>query len=279
MADENAQSLTEALLLGTLSPTELSEVQRRLAAGDPLTIEACQEAQRLLAAFPGAIPPMAPPVELKQRILQAAAQEDRPATSAVSDKSPATVRAMPQRTFVQSAVRSLAWAAAFLLFAVGYGYYNRSQQVFELRRERTELQRQLQERQQAIEGLKLSLAFHLEMARALQKPRSLLVDLKPTQEAQATGKVIVDRESARAYFVAAALPSLEANKDYQLWYITKTGPVDAGVFQVDTNGYGGIPVRNLPPNLSEISAFAVTIEPKGGSLNPTLDQMVLLGRV
>jgi anti-sigma-K factor RskA len=92
--------------------------------------------------------------------------------------------------------------------------------------------------------------------------------------------VIVDRDNTRAYFVTADLPALEANRDYQLWYLDKSGrPVDGGVFQVDHSGYGEISVRNLPHDLSDITAFAVTIEPKGGSVNPTLDQMVLLGRV
>ncbi len=277
MADENVQSLLEALLLGTLKPAEVQELRQRLDAGDPMVTEACQEARQWLVALPNALPQTAPPAELRERILQAAVQDGNRA--AQSAKAPATVRAMPQRTLFQTVTRSLAWAAALLLVTVGYAYYHRSQEVATLRQERAALQQQLQERQQEIDGLKLNLAFHLEMAKALQKPRSLLVDLKPTKEAPATGKVIVDRENARAYFVAAALPVLAANKDYQLWYIGKSGPVDAGVFQVDANGYGGIQIRNLPQDLSEIAAFAVTIEPKGGSVNPTLDQMVLLGRV
>ncbi|MGH7496426.1 MAG: anti-sigma factor [bacterium] len=281
MADENAQSLVEALLLGTLTTDKVQELQQRLAAGDPIVVEAYQETRRLLLALPATVPQMAPPPELKQRILQAVAQEQQPGyREDGAAKPPATVRAMPQRTFVQSLQRSLAWAAVFMLFAVGLAYYYRSQEVLSLRQERAELLQQLQTRQQEIEGLKLNLAFHLEMTKALQKPKSLLVDLAPTKPGAATGKVIVDRDKTRAYFVTADLPALEANKDYQLWYLDKSGrPVDGGVFQVDHSGYGEISVRNLPQNLSDITAFAVTIEPKGGSVNPTLDQMVLLGRV
>ena len=279
MADENLQSLVEALLLGALPPAEVRELQRRLAAGDPLAVEACQEARRLLLALPGTVPQTAPPPELKQRILQAVARETNVAPEVTATRPPATVRAMPQRTFFQSAQRALAWAAVFLLFAVGYGYYDRGQDLLQLREERAQLRQELQAREQEVKGLQRSLAFHLEMSKALQRSQALFVDLKSTKAAPATGKVIVDPQSARAYFVAADLTVLSANQDYQLWYIGKSGPVDAGVFQVDAEGYGEIQVRNLPQNLSEISAFAVTIEPKGGSANPTLEQMVLLGQV
>lgn len=284
MADERLQSLVEGLLLGTLTPSEKEDLRLRLEAGDALAAEACQEVRRLLTALPNAIPQNAPPAALKQRLLETAAREARLAsaekTSGASQAAgPATMRPMPQRTFVQSMARSLAWAAGFLLFAVGLAYYYRTQEIRSLQRERAQLLEQLQARQQEIEGLKLSLALHVEMTKTLQKSKTLLVDLKSTKENAARGKVIVDREKNAAYFIAADLAALEAGKDYQLWYIGASGPVDAGVFQVDAGGYGVVAVRNLPQNLSEISAFAVTIEPKGGSVNPTLAQMVLLGRV
>ncbi len=279
MPDDSPQSLAEALLLGALKPSEVQELQRRLALGDPVVTEACNEARRFLLALPAAVPQTAPPAELKQKILRALAPEAKTAPAAGENRPPATVRALPQRTFAQSLKRSLAWAAGFLLVAAGLGYYYRSQEVSHLRQERVELLQQLQARQQEIAGLKANLAFHLEMTKALQKPKALLVDLNSTQGGAATGKVIVDRENIRAYFVTAELPALAVNKDYQLWYLDQSGrPFDAGVFQVDAQGYGEIAVQNLPQDLSEITAFAVTLEPKGGSPAPTLAQMVLLGR-
>src|SRR5262245_17611516 len=100
MADENVQSLVEALLLGTLTPAGVQELQQRLAAGDPLVAEAYRETRQLLLALPATVPQMAPPPELKQRILQAVAREQQPGYKADGAvQPPATVRAMPQRTF------------------------------------------------------------------------------------------------------------------------------------------------------------------------------------
>lgn len=166
-----------------------------------------------------------------------------------------------------------------MTFAFGYGYWNATKVVADLVRERARLQAQLQTREGEVNDLKYKLAFHVAVEKVLQKPKRLVIALNDTRAGQnAAATAIVDHEQARGYFIADRLASLQENRDYQLWYIGAAGPVDAGVFQVDENGHGVTDIRNLPKNLSEISAFAVTIEPKGGSVKPTLDQMVLLGK-
>jgi anti-sigma-K factor RskA len=120
----------------------------------------------------------------------------------------------------------------------------------------------------------------VNVEKALQKPRVTLVDLSaPQRNHTGRGKVIFDREERRAYFISFDLPSLPDDQDYQLWHIGKAGAVDGGVFRVDQSGYSAIQVLNLSKSEGEIAAFAVTREPKGGSVNPTLTQMYLLGKV
>ena len=259
--------LAEGFVLGTLSPAESEAFAARLAAHEAHAFAAFEEARRLVLALPFALPQETPPPDLKQKILLAISLEERQETMVQEKERPASIRALPQRTFRQSLMRSLAWAAVFLLFAVGYGYWNQQKRIAML----------LQE----IESLQLKLAFHAQIEKAMQKPQRLVIALNAIKpEQQATATALVDREHGQGYFFTDKLARLDAEHDYQLWYIDKTGaPFDAGVFQVDAEGYGAIDIRNLPQDLAEISAFAVTIEPKGGSKAPTLDQMVLLGKL
>lgn len=69
------------------------------------------------------------------------------------------------------------------------------------------------------------------------------------------------------------LPKTDSEKQYQLWAIVDGKPVDAGVFDA-----GNIAKLELKGILNP-SAFAVTIEKRGGSVNPTLEMMILLGNL
>lgn len=281
MPDEQLQVLAENFVLGLMSPAECEAFSKRLAAGDAAARAAFEQARRVVLAVPYALPQRTPPAELKQSVLRTiAAERDPGKVERESQSFPATVRAMPQKTLWQSAQRSFAWAAVFLMFAFGYGYWNAKKTLTELAGERTRLQEQLQAREAEIDGLKYRIAFHVQIEKTLQAPKRLVIALNATRTGQsAAGTAIIDREQARGYFITDHLPALEQDRDYQLWYIGLAGPVDAGIFQVDDAGFGVADIRNLPQNTAEISAFAVTIEPKGGSVKPTLDQMILLGKV
>lgn len=72
------------------------------------------------------------------------------------------------------------------------------------------------------------------------------------------------------------LPANDQSHQYQLWALVNGKPVDLGVFDVKSDS-----VRILV-NMKEISgaqAFAVTLEKRGGSVNPTMDQMIVMGGV
>ena len=68
------------------------------------------------------------------------------------------------------------------------------------------------------------------------------------------------------------MPVATTGKQYQLWALVDGAPVDAGVFEIDA-GTPMIKMKNIP----RAQAFAVTLEPSGGSLKPTMDQMYVLG--
>lgn len=72
------------------------------------------------------------------------------------------------------------------------------------------------------------------------------------------------------------LPANDQEHQYQLWALVNGKPVDLGVFDMkpDTN--------HVLLNMKEITgaqAFAVTLEKRGGSAAPTMDQMIVMGAV
>ena len=74
---------------------------------------------------------------------------------------------------------------------------------------------------------------------------------------------------------AKNLPAPPAGKQYQLWALADGKPVDAGVFQT-----GAAPAQmQQMKSIAAAQAFAVTIEPAGGQQQPTLEQLVLLGKM
>jgi anti-sigma-K factor RskA len=63
----------------------------------------------------------------------------------------------------------------------------------------------------------------------------------------------------------------ETNETYQAWIITDHGPVSAGLFETTENGWG---MTWLEAPFMPGSAIGVSVEPTGGSAQPT--EVVLL---
>ncbi|WP_018127017.1 anti-sigma factor [Balneola vulgaris] len=90
------------------------------------------------------------------------------------------------------------------------------------------------------------------------------------------GKVVWDKDNGQALLQVANLPTVPTAKDYQLWFVINNQPISAGVFSVND------PLKDNFFKIQELNqqatsgAFAITLEPEGGSPQPTGD-MYLLG--
>lgn len=78
-------------------------------------------------------------------------------------------------------------------------------------------------------------------------------------------------------YVAMDLPKTDAEHQYQLWALVNGKPVSLGVFgKTDsTNNEALVKMQAI----QEAQAFAVTIEPMGGSVNPTMEKLTVMGGV
>ena len=92
-----------------------------------------------------------------------------------------------------------------------------------------------------------------------------------------TAKALIfwDKERKATYINISELPPLAQEKQYQLWAIVDGKPVDLGILPIGNEHSALVKVKDV----SAPQAFAITIEPKGGSVNPTMDQMIVLGKL
>lgn len=111
---------------------------------------------------------------------------------------------------------------------------------------------------------------------AVASPSNVRVELAGLALSPAAKALIFwDKERKATYINTKDLPPLAQEKQYQLWAIVDGKPVDLGVLPTDKQQTALIKVKDV----SEPQAFAITIEPKGGSVNPTMDQMIVLGKL
>ena len=89
---------------------------------------------------------------------------------------------------------------------------------------------------------------------------------------EALVKVYWNKKTKETYLDISSLPIPPQGKQYQLWALVGGKPVDAGVFNA-------LSELQKVKNVESAQAFAVTLEPIGGSASPTLTAMYVMGNV
>lgn len=77
----------------------------------------------------------------------------------------------------------------------------------------------------------------------------------------------------KSYLDPFQLPPPASGKQYQLWALIDNQPTDMGVFDLPESDESFIEV----PFIANADSFAITLEPAGGSVNPTLTDLQVIG--
>ncbi|ANF50051.1 hypothetical protein A0O34_05710 [Chryseobacterium glaciei] len=85
--------------------------------------------------------------------------------------------------------------------------------------------------------------------------------------------VFWDKKSKEVYLNADSLPTAPEGMQYQLWAIADGKPVSAGMYTEDKDS------KIALANIKNAQAFAITLEKKGGSATPTMENMYVMGEV
>lgn len=84
----------------------------------------------------------------------------------------------------------------------------------------------------------------------------------------ARGVMMVSQTGTNALLLVVDLPLLPADKVYQVWLMKGRAKYNSGWFTVDSTGYGQTVIIPVAP-FWEFEAAGITIEPAGGSVDPT----------
>lgn len=91
---------------------------------------------------------------------------------------------------------------------------------------------------------------------------------------QGQGILIYSKSERRLVLVGRGMPTLPSDKTYQLWMMTGSGePISGGVFRTDQAGNVEVPASG---NLDGVGQMAISVEPAGGSEQPTPGTVQLL---
>ena len=85
--------------------------------------------------------------------------------------------------------------------------------------------------------------------------------------------MIANPSSQSAVLDVTGLPPLEPGKTYQVWLIANA-PVSAGLLTVDANGQGVLIITSTE-SIGSFKSLGISVEPAGGSPQPTGDIVVL----
>ena len=105
-----------------------------------------------------------------------------------------------------------------------------------------------------------------------------LVTLKGSEKAPEASLLVALNENKEEVMIDLSslnMPSNDQEHQYQLWAMVDGKPVDLGVFDANADSTGMKKMKFI----KDAQAFAVTLEPKGGSLNPNMDKMMAIGTI
>lgn len=250
--------VVESYVLGVATDAERQEFEQAVASY-PEIVEARDSFERALEVqlMQDAIQP---PAFLKEKIQQQI-------ITATSDtyqqeiKEEAPVRRMN--------VWRLVAAACFIgLLGAGYWAYTINQKYNNTVARQSAIENELAQRNN-------ELALMQQDAAVVQQPGVKVAALKGTTNApQALTTVFWDSTSKDVYLLVNNLPQAASDKQYQLWALLDGKPIDLGMLEPKQNR-----LLVKMKNVQNAQAFAITLEPKGGSINPTMKAMYVVGNL
>lgn len=201
-------------------------------------------------------------------------------TSANHEKSTQPDSNNPKVKQLQGRLANIRKVAATLIGIVLLsivGHYLQYQRISAEREKITRLNAELQDYQQFEARIERTLeeqkSEYQKLLAIMNDPNTKIVALEGLAiSPESRAMVFWNTQSHKVVLNAGSLPSTDAQHQYQLWALVDGTPVDAGVFNPHKEA-------QEVKSITKAQAFAVTLEPKGGSKEPTLSKLYVMGEV
>ena len=254
--DNHIEELLPFYALDALTDEERELVEAYLAK-HPEARAQLEEMSRATSAVPQSISPVKPSPRTKEALMRRVAADER-ARSSMQGQPSRRVNRFESffRTF------SLAAAALAIIWVVVLNI-----RVVRLQNEIAALNHTLAVQSNSLNQIIQNLPQN-------NPSKTITVSLKGTNaQPKAQGQLIADPTSDSAVLVVTGLPPLEPGKTYQVWLIADA-PVSAGLLTTDANGQGVLIITSTE-SIGSFKSLGISVEPKGGSPQPTGDIVVL----
>src|SRR5262249_34564037 len=272
------QEMTALYALGSLSQREARELELHLRESCAVCETELKEFEQVVDELGFAAEPVAPPAYLRDllsvRIEREAADPVRSSASVIpfpehpgaAQPKPASERSTLSRTFLPWAVAAALLIAFASIFTVWQS--ERRSLTAALNEERQAAAQQSAEFKEQLDRLDSKTTELAQINSVLSSPQWRMIPLAGQSVApDSSGRVYWDLQGKR-WVVTADLPPAPQGKVYQLWFVTPEAKISAGLINTDKKGHG-FNVIEFPASAEHLAAAAITLEPEGGSQQPT----------
>ncbi|MES2798964.1 MAG: anti-sigma factor [Bacteroidota bacterium] len=255
-----ASGIIERYVLGLVSPQEKQEVECMShiypEIGEELKLY--QDSIEQLA-IKGAVNP---PAFLKGIVMERVRSEKQiAANSSTSEAKIIALKPQPSNFYKYAAA-----ASVLLVVGLGIGLLNSRMTSSDLNAELAAMSSQQ-------DSLKINVNLAAERIAFMSDVNTSKVKMVGTEaHPDMMATVYWNSNNQKVMLKVNELVSLPAEKQYQLWAIVDGQPKDMGVFDMTSS------ILEMK-NTASAEAFAVTVEPKGGSVSPTMDQLYVIGTI
>jgi anti-sigma-K factor RskA len=259
---EHFENLCAAYVLNALDLEEQQEFEQLLQEGNEEQMQTFYElrsaANQLAFTTERAEPSLAVKKQLMKRIK---ADTDTSGTAAtVTDIKESSSNRSALAMAASFALLLITLALVFYAFNLNSEINNKEELITQREAEITELKNEVQQKEELLSILEARTVDLIVMSGLEVNPNGY-------------GKVIWDPEKKQALLQVSNLPAVPAGKDYQLWLFKNNKPLPSGVFAVnDPSKDSFFKIEQMADaNEQNANAFAITLEPEGGSPQPTGD--------
>ncbi|MEW6206719.1 MAG: anti-sigma factor [Acidobacteriota bacterium] len=268
-SDDNITERAALYALGAMSQREANAFEDHLFEGCQVCSEELKEFDMVVGALGLLAPAVTPRREARFLLIERIESESSAAAdSSLIEKTVLIQKRGSERRFLLRA-DFLQWALATLfaiLALVSFESWRRSGQT--VRR----MQEQLAAFNHEVEGLRSGIDAESRRVAEMEQINQILVTpgsrVIKLEGRSSSARIYWDTGNRR-WAVTMDMPPAPEGKVYQLWFITPKAKVSAGVIESDQTGHG-YGVLDIPSNIDHLIAAAVTLEPRGGSLQPTM---------
>lgn len=260
--------ILELYVLGDLSGEDIREVEAKIGQYPEVKAEVELIENALQAyAISNAIQPSD---SVRNRILNTIGTSNEPATPIVSMHATPNTSGFYKYAFAASV--ALLLVSVILLINLNNKLKDSNSQLAGLQTENQQFSNRVNYMNSELEDSKKFLEIY-------QQPGQYkLIGLKGSAKAPSASMTVAFSPQKKEVMIdlsSLKMPVNDGEHQYQLWALVDGKPVDLGVFD-STDDHSGM---KRMKSVDGAQAFAVTLEPKGGSVNPTMEQMMAIGNI